>query len=96
MPPTTREFDLYQQPRPPYIGYVFENKLWRQIPFSEIPVAIYDMNISSGTVHSNLSGLVTLEDKAKEYGDSMIPKQFKRIDPSYKDQSDDGSHPKIY
>jgi len=82
IPPTTREYFLYNQPRPPYIGYVFENKGWRRIPFNEIPEAIYDMNLSSGTIHSNPSGPVTLADKAVESGDPRIAKQFGRIDPN--------------
>lgn len=96
MPPTDREFYLYNKPRPPYIGYVFENKAWRRIPFNEIPEAMYDMNLSSGAIHPNSSGLVTLADKAVELGDPRILKAFRRIAPSHRDTSDNGSNPKIY
>ena len=96
LPQTMREFDLFNQPRPPYIGYVFENKTWRRIPFNEIPEAMYDMNISSGSVHTNPSGPVTLADKTIESGDPRIDKTYKRINPSYRYPNDDGSHPKVY
>ena len=96
MPPTDREFYLYNRPRPPYIGYVFENKAWRRIPFNKIPEAMYDMNLSSGTIHPSSSGPVTLADKAIELGDPRISKAFRRIDPLHRDTSDNRSNPKIY
>lgn len=95
-PPTDREFYLYNRPRPPYIGYVFENKAWRRIPFNEIPVEMYDANLTLGSEKYIQAGQITLTDKAKEFSDPLMAKFRKRIDPSYKDQSDNGSNPKIY
>lgn len=96
IPPTDREFYLYNRPRPPYIGYVFENKAWRRIQFNEIPVAMYDVNLSIDSENYIQSGRITLANKAKELQDPTLPKDVKRIDPSYKDPSDNGSNPKIY
>lgn len=80
-PPTTREYYLYDQPRPPYIGYVFENKAWRRIPFSEIPLAIYDTNLSLDSENYIHAGQVTLADKQKMLDAPTLPKYLKRIDP---------------
>jgi hypothetical protein len=88
IPPTSREFYLYNKPRPPYIGYVFENKAWQPIPFNEIPVDIYDMNLSIDSENYIQAGHITLADKTKELRDPTLPKVFKRIDSSYKDPDD--------
>lgn len=87
-PPTAREFMLYNKPRPPYIGYIFENKTWRRIPFTEIPVAMYDMNLSIDSEDYIQSGHITLDNKAREFQKPTLPKVIKRIDPSYKDAND--------
>ena len=80
---TDVEFELYNLPRPPYIGYVYENKSWRQIPFSEIPVEMYDMNLSSYGVDPKNPRLATLAEKNKLLTDPRRAKEFVRIDPSY-------------
>lgn len=80
-PPTDREYFLYDQPRPPYIGYVFENKMWRRIPFSEIPLAIYDTNLSTDSENYIHAGQITLADKEKILSSPILPKYLKRIDP---------------
>lgn len=95
-PMTDREFYLYNRPRPPYIGYVFENKAWRRIPFSEIPVEMYNTNLSIDSEEYIHAGRITLTDKEKAFSDPRVSKEVKRIDPSYKDPSDNGSNPKIY
>jgi hypothetical protein len=81
-PMTTREYFLYGQPRPPYIGYVFENKVWRRIAFNEIPVEIYDTNLSIDSEKYIHAGQITLADKAKEFSNPRMEKYLKRIDPN--------------
>ena len=83
-PPTAREFYLYNKPRPPYIGYVFENNTWRRIAFEEIPVEMYDMNLSIDSERYIQSGRVTLAIQAKILKRPTISKHHKRIDPTYK------------
>lgn len=95
-PMTTREYFLYNQPRPPYIGYIFDNKAWRRIPFNEIPVVMYDMNLSSGSVHSNPSGPVTLADKAKAFEDPRVDKTYLRIDPTFENPGFPKNTVKVY
>lgn len=95
-PMTDREFYLYNRPRPPYISYVFENKAWRRIPFNEIPVEMYDTNLSIDSQDYIHAGKITLTDKAKEFSEPGIVKHRMRIDPSFRDQSDNLSNPKIY
>lgn len=80
-PPTTREYFLYDQPKPPYIGYVFENKVWRRIQFNEIPLAIYDTNLSTDSENYIHDGQITLADKVKILNIPALPKYLKRIDP---------------
>ena len=80
-PMTTREYFLYSQPRPPYIGYVFESKVWRRIPFNEIPVEIYDTNLTIDSEKYIHAGQITLTDKAKAFSDPRMGNYLKRIDP---------------
>ena len=81
VPQTSREFYLYNKPAPPYVGYQYENGQWQRISFDEIPVAIYNMNLSidgEGFIHD---GRITLADKVKEKGVARFPKGYIRIDP---------------
>jgi len=87
-PSTAREFYLYNKPSPPYIGYIFEDNVWRRVLFNEIPVEMYDMNLSDDSENYIQSGQITLAKKAEELSDLTLPKVFKRIDPSYKDPND--------
>jgi hypothetical protein len=86
--PTGREFYIYNKPRPPYIGYVFENNAWRRIPFAEIPVEMYDMNLSIDSQKYIQTGRITLAIQAKILKRPTIPKVYKRINPNYKDNAD--------
>ena len=80
IPNTQREFELYNKPRPPYVGYLFENNQWKRIPFNEIPQAIYDMNLAFSNEGFSHNERVTLVDKARE--DKIgVPKSLIRIDP---------------
>lgn len=80
---TNVEFRLYNFPKPPYVGFVFDNKAWKRIPFNEIPEAMYDMNLSSYGVDSKSPRLATLTEKNKLLTDPRRAKEFVRIDPSY-------------
>lgn len=84
MPNTTVELRLYNFPSPSYVGYVYDNKEWRRIPFGDIPEAMYDMNLLEAVPDPNQSGPVTLAYKNKQFADTRIFKPTKRIDPSYK------------
>lgn len=88
MPPTAREFVLYNKPRPPYIGYVFENNAWRRIPFTEIPEEMYDMNMSFYSKDYIQDGRITLPVKVKALKTPGLPKSYRRINPSYRDHDD--------
>jgi len=88
MPPTGREFYLYNKPRPPYIGYAFENNAWRRIPFTEIPEEMYDMNMSFYSKDYIQDGRITLPVKVKALKTPGLPKSYKRINPSYKSNAD--------
>jgi hypothetical protein len=92
IPPTTDEFEFYHKPRPPYVGYVFENKAWRQIPFSQIPESMYDVNVSSNTKKLKSDKPITLAEKAIELGNPTRFKPLQRIDPTYRYVNDNGSN----
>ena len=90
MPITEIEFYWYHKPSPPYIGFIYDNKAWRQIPFKEIPVEIYDMNLSFRIRDYNwpapiTPAVLTEADQAKDWADprlSLLNKDFfKRINP---------------
>src|SRR5579864_2311971 len=44
-PPSEVELKHYGSPRPPYVGFVWENGAWKQIPFEKIPERIYTTNM---------------------------------------------------
>ena len=88
MPLTDREFYLFNKPRPPYVGYLFENGQWQRIPFDKIPSAIYDMNLAfSNEVDQVKKELITLKDKERE-DKRGVPEYLIKIDPAHKDTSD--------
>ncbi len=88
VPMTDVEFNLYNRPRPMYVGYVFDNKVWQRIPFNDIPEAMYDMNLSSYGVDTKNPRLATLAEKNKLLTDPRRAKEFVRIDPSFRDIND--------
>jgi hypothetical protein len=85
-PPTGREFRLYNKPRPPYIGFMFENGQWIRIPLEAIPEAIYDTNMLIESIPSSGTTFLTLVNKESREvnGNPTYKKHQKRIDPSYK------------
>lgn len=82
-PPTGREFYLYGGSRPPYIGFVYENNKWKRIPFAEIPVEIYDVNMWIDNTPPNKSDRIGLADKDKQKQGPRYPDGFKKIDPRF-------------
>lgn len=86
---TTVEFRLYSFPRPPQVGYIYDNKVWKRIPFNEIPEAMYDMNLLEGAPEPNQSGAVTLAYKNKKFADPRMSKYARRIDPLEKYPNDE-------
>lgn len=85
-PPYEREYNLYGQPEPFYIGYLWTENHWVRIPFAQIPVAIYDTNL---LINNNLgedSSFISLEKKAgQEFnGAFTLLSRARRIDPTYR------------
>jgi hypothetical protein len=88
MPMTDAEYLMYDKPNPEYIGYIFEHNSWRRIPFNEIPVAMYDMNLSGYGVDPKNPRLATLAEKNKLLTDPRRAKEFVRIDPNEKNPNE--------
>ena len=88
VPPTEREYRLYGDPEPFYIGFVWENSQWKKIPFKNIPAAIYDVNMLIKSIPPTGTTLLTLEKKgsAELNGsrDYIATPELRRIDPNYK------------
>ncbi len=83
IPFTEQEFRQYGNPNPSYLGYRYEAGQWQRIPFTEIPVAIYDTNMWIDIEPENNSKYISLTDKATEMKDDSIVQYFKRIDPKH-------------
>ena len=85
-PPTERESKFYGNPKPFYIGFVWENGQWIRIPFNEIPVEIYDTNMFMGAIPpSDATYLTVARKESKERGMRGSPttvKFMKRVDPT--------------
>lgn len=75
------------------MGYVFEQKGWRRIPFNEIPEAIYTMNLSYLDNHDDNSRPLTLSEKEKHSTANVRDADTKslmiHINPSYKFPNDE-------
>lgn len=88
MAPTSREsrqYGMYAKSVSPYIGFVWENGLWRRIPFEQIPSMIYDTNMLIEGIPPKGITLLTLEVKESSQvnGNSRYNENQKRIDPNY-------------
>lgn len=83
VPNTEREFRQYGNPNPSYLGYRYEAGKWQQIPFSEIPVAIYDTNLLISNEPPKGMTFVSFAVKADEFKDETMPQYLKRIDPKH-------------
>jgi hypothetical protein len=85
-PPTNLEFRLYEKPRPPYIGFLFEGDKWKRVSFDQIPESIYDTNMLIEGIPPEGTRLLTLDKKGSREvnGDPTYCKHQRRIDPTYK------------
>jgi hypothetical protein len=84
IPFTEREFRQYGKPFPEYVPYRYEAGQWQRIPFSEIPVEIYDTNLLINNEPPNGAKFVTFAMKAEEMRDDSLVAYHKRITPSFK------------
>lgn len=78
------EFRRYGKPFPEYVPYRYEAGQWQRIPFNEIPVAIYDTNMTINSEPENGATHISLSDKEREMNDDRIRDYFKRITPTFK------------
>ena len=84
IPFTEESFRQYGKPYPEYVPYRYEGKNWIRIPFSEVPVEIYDTNMYFENITLHKPKYVSLADKAKMLmDDRYIPAQ-KRMTPTFK------------
>lgn len=83
-PGTIIEYKQYGRPEPKYIGYRFDNAQWVRIPFSEIPVAIYDANMYPENMALARLKKVSISDKDEIFKDDRWQAHQRKIDPNYK------------
>jgi hypothetical protein len=84
IPATIIEYRQYGRPDPVYIGYRFDNSQWVRIPFNEIPVAIYDVNMYPDNMAIARLKRVTISDKIEIFKDDAWRAHQRRIVPNYK------------
>ncbi len=70
-------------PKPPYLGYRYEGGRWNLLPFSEIPEAIYDINLYFANMALHRKEIVSLTDKAEMMKNDKYLPYNRRIDPNY-------------
>ena len=85
IPPTEREYRLYGNPEPIYIGFVWENGQWKRIPFNDIPEPIYDTNMLIEGIPSKGTTLLTLKNKesVEMNGKPEYDADQRHIDPKF-------------
>ena len=90
LPPTQREFFKYGKPRPPYVPYRWGDGAWQRIPFSEVPEAIYDVNMLIDGIPPKGTKLLTWITKMGPAlnGKGTYSHYQKRLDPQLVDPDD--------
>ena len=83
-PKTIIEYNQHGRPEPFYLGYRYDGEKWIRIPFSEIPVAIYDVNMYPENMASARLKKVSILDKAEIFKDGRWRIHQRRIDPNYR------------
>ncbi len=82
-PGTIIEYNQYGRPEPKYIGYRYDKGQWVRIPFMEIPVAIYDINMYPENMALNRLKYVSVADKFEIFKDDRWDASQRRVDPNY-------------
>jgi hypothetical protein len=81
--PSGKEYLQSGRPRPPYVAFTYQEGAWRRIPFSKVPIEIYETNLlieqrpPRGTTH------ITLSEKAAANADPQIGARMRRLDPTW-------------
>ena len=84
IPVTEVEYKQYGRPEPFYIGFRYDNGLWKRIPFKEIPEAIYDANMwFENMVNYKIKHLSIDEKDIRLLWDKGYMIHQRRIDPKY-------------
>lgn len=87
-PATQREYRLYGEPEPLYVGFVWESGQWKKIQFKEIPVSIYDANMLIDSIPPKDTVLLSLEEKNSSVlngrSELRATREVLRVDPNYK------------
>lgn len=82
-PATGEESRLYGNPSPPYLGFRYENRNWKQLAVPAIPLNQYDANLVTERFVPWRARPMTLKRKSsKEFnGNPDIAKGYKHLDP---------------
>ncbi len=90
LPQTRIEFYKYGMPRPSYVPFRWEGGVWQRVPFSEVPVAIYDVNMLIDSAPPEGTKLLTWSTKtsAEVNGKAGYPQEIRRLDPESFDADD--------
>lgn len=84
IPGTIIEYNQYGRLEPMYIGYRYDNGQWIRIPFSEIPIEIYDINMYPENMALHRLKHVSIADKVEIFKDDRWMPSQRRIDPNYR------------
>jgi hypothetical protein len=81
-PPTGVEGRKYGCSRPPYVGFVWEKRIWNRLPFDKIPERIYTTNMLIESFPPKGTNILTLEKKnSNEVNGDVRLNYLKRINP---------------
>ncbi len=79
-----REYRQYGEPYPAYVPYRYEAGQWQRIPFNEIPVEIYEVNMFLDDLPETYPKYSSLTDKAGQMKDDRIRDSLRRLSATYK------------
>lgn len=77
------EFLQYGKPYPEYVPYRYEAGQWQRIPFSEIPVAIYDTNLLIANAPPDQKEFVSFAIKDEELKDFTLDDPLKKLSATF-------------
>lgn len=79
-----REYRQYGKPFPEYVPYRYESGQWQGIPFNEIPVEIYEVNMFLDDVPETYPKHSSLSDKESQMKDDRIRDSLRRLSATFK------------
>lgn len=79
-----KEYRQYGKPFPSYVPYRYESGQWQRIPFNEVPVEIYEVNMFLDDIPETYPKYCSLSDKVSQMKDDRIRDSLRKLSATFK------------